>query len=86
MKFAIISTTFGINFKSASTTDFGSRPATTSATKGHVKSASVSSPGPSNDSTTSTQTDPLRQRLEDELNFIQILSLKVFSLQNFRKI
>ncbi|XP_070508283.1 serine/threonine-protein kinase MARK2-like isoform X7 [Chironomus tepperi] len=42
--------------------EFGSRPSTTSGTKGHVKSASVSSPGPSSDNTTSTQTDPLRQR------------------------
>ncbi|KAL7012958.1 hypothetical protein ACKWTF_015120 [Chironomus riparius] len=43
--------------------EFGSRPSTTSGTKGHVKSASVSSPGPSSDNTTSTQTDPLRQSL-----------------------
>lgn len=35
-------------------------------TKGHIKSASVSSPGPSNEST--GQTDTLRQRLEIELN------------------
>lgn len=37
-----------------------------STTKGHIKSASVSSPGPSNEST--GQTDTLRQRLEIDLN------------------
>ena len=49
--------------RSSLAAEFGSRPSTTSGTKGHVKSASVSSPGPSSDNTTSTQTDPLRQRL-----------------------
>jgi hypothetical protein len=43
------------------------------ATKGHIKSASVSSPGPSNEST--GQTDTLRQRLE--LDFLMNLSLFV---------
>jgi hypothetical protein len=42
------------------------------ATKGHIKSASVSSPGPSNEST--GQTDTLRQRLDSFRN----LSCEVF--------